>query len=244
MFRKILAVEFRMRMRELLTPLFAIALPLALLFGFGLLPDATKPTADLGGESLAEYMAVLGTGIAFAILSLIMLPGVLSDYRERGVLRRMRATPVRPSALLTAQLVINAGAATVTAAIMIGVGAAAFGTPVPRGFGWFLLTAVLCLLALLALGSLISAVVPTGRAGNAAGALLFFPSMFFAGVYVPYDQMPRTLQHICDYTPLGAGIRSMRDAWMGHAPHPSQLAIMAAYAVVATPAAARLFRWE
>ncbi|MGI5327823.1 ABC transporter permease [Actinomadura nitritigenes] len=244
MFGKILAVEFRMRMREALTPVFAVALPLALLFGFGLMPDATKPSDDLGGQTTTEYMAVLGTGIAFAILSLIMLPGVLSDYRERGVLRRMRATPVRPSALLTAQLVINAGAGAVTAAVMIVAGAAAFGTPVPRAFGWFLLAAVLCLLALLALGSLVSAVVPTGRAGNAVGSLLFFPSMFLAGVYIPYDQMPRTLQRICDFTPLGAGIRSMRDAWMGHAPHPLQLAIMAAYAVVATLAAARLFRWE
>lgn len=244
MFTKILAIEFRMRMREVLTPAFALALPLALLFGFGLMPDATEPTGDLGGQSLAEYMAVLGTGIAFAILSLMMLPGVLSDYRERGVLRRMRATPVRPSALLAAQLLINAGAGAVTAAVMIAVGAAAFGTPVPRGFGWFLLAAVLCLAALLAIGSLITAVAPNGRAGNAMGSLLFFPSMFFAGVYFPYDQMPRALQRICDYTPLGAGIRTMRDAWMGHAPHASELAIMAVYAVVATAAAARLFRWE
>ncbi|MWA01794.1 ABC transporter permease [Actinomadura sp. LD22] len=244
MFGKILAIEFRLRMREVLTPAFAVALPLALLFGFGLMPDATKPAKDLGGESLAEYMAVLGTGIAFAILSLMMLPGVLSDYRERGVLRRMRATPVRPSALLTAQLVINAGAGAVTAAIMIGVGAAAFGTPAPRGFGWFLLAAALCLWELLAIGSLITAVSPNARAGNAIGSVLFFPSMFFAGVYFPYDKMPHTLQRICDCTPLGAGIRTMRDAWLGHAPHPYQLVIMAGYAVVATAAAARLFRWE
>lgn len=244
MFGKILAVEFRMRMREALTPVFAVVLPLALLFGFGLMPDATKPSEDLGGQTTTEYMAVIGTGVAFAILGLIMLPGVLSDYRERGVLRRMRATPVRPSALLTAQLMINAGAGTVTAAVMVVAGAAAFGTPVPRGLGWFLLAAVLCLLALLALGSLVSAVVPTGRAGNAAGSLLFFPSMFLAGVYVPYDQMPRPLQRICDFTPLGAGIRSMRDAWMGHTPQPLHLVIMAAYAVAATLAAARLFRWE
>ncbi|WP_067832161.1 ABC transporter permease [Actinomadura kijaniata] len=244
MLGRIIAVEFRLRMRELLTPLFALALPLALLFGFGLVPGADRPAEGLGGQALTEYMAALGIAVAFAILALMMMPGVLSDYREKGVLRRMRATPVRPSALLLAQLVVNAGAALVSVATLLAVGTAVFGTALPRDPAAFAAAALLCLGALLAIGALVTAVSPSARAGNALGSLLFFPSLFFAGVYLPYDKMPGPLQRVCDLTPLGAGLRAMRDAWMGHDVRISQLAIMALYGLVATVAAARLFRWE
>ncbi|MFC6886483.1 MULTISPECIES: ABC transporter permease [Actinomadura] len=241
---KITIVEFRMRMREMLTPAFALALPLAMLFGFGLLPHAGRPNADLGGQSLAEYIAVLGMGVAFVILAVVMLPSVLSDYREKGVLRRMRATPVRPSALLAAQLAVNLGAAAVSAATMVVVGRLALGTALPRAFGWFLAAVALSLLALFAVGLLIAALAPSGRAGNAIGMVLFFPSMFFAGYYVPRSQLPEAVARIGDYTPLGAGVKTIGDAWTGHAPEASQLAVLGLYAVVAGAVAARTFRWE
>lgn len=244
MLYRVLASEFRLRMREVLTPLFAVGLPLALLFGFGLVPDATRPSDDLGGQSTTEYMAALGMAIAFAVLALMTMPGVLADYREKGVLRRMRATPVRPSTLLVAQLVVNAGSALVSVVVLLGVGSAVFGTALPRHAGPFAVAALLCLWAVLAIGALVAAVAPSARAGNAIGSLLFFPSLFLAGVYLPYDKMPAALQRICDYTPLGAGLRAMRDAWMGQDVRISQLAIMAAYGLVATLAAARFFRWE
>ncbi|RSN68273.1 MULTISPECIES: ABC transporter permease [Actinomadura] len=244
MYAKIIATEFRLRLREGHTLVFAFVLPLALLTGFAVVPGSGDPAEDLGGQTLAEYIASLGIGIAFAILALMMMPAILAEYRERGVLRRMRATPARPSALLVAQLLFNAVMAAVSALVLIGFGAAVFGIAAPRSPGWFVLSAAACMLALLAVGAVVTAVAPTARAGNAAGSLLFFPSLFLAGVYVPYDQMPAALQRVCDATPLGAGLKAVRGAWLGEAPEWSGLAIMAAYGVVATAVAARIFRWE
>ncbi|MFV2173628.1 ABC transporter permease [Actinomadura sp. LOL_016] len=244
MYATIIATEFRLRMREGHTLVFAFVLPLALLTGFAVMPGSGDPAGDLGGQSLAEYIASLGIGIAFAILALMMMPAILAEYRERGVLRRMRATPARPSALLVAQLLFNALTAAVSALVLIAFGTAVFGTAAPRSPGWFVLSAAACMLALLAVGSVVTAVAPTARAGNAVGSLLFFPSLFLAGVYVPYDKMPAALQRVCDVTPLGAGLQAIRAAWMGDAPELSAIAIMVGYGVVATAAAARLFRWE
>ncbi|MBW8486794.1 ABC transporter permease [Actinomadura parmotrematis] len=244
MLRTIIVSETRLRLREGLTPALAVALPLALLLTFGLLPHAASPSADLGGQTSREYIAALATAVAFAVLALTMLPGVLSDYREKGVLRRLHATPVRPTALLVAELAVMAGASLVSLALMVGGGRIMLGTALPRAGGWFALAAALCLLSMLALGTLISAVAPSGRAGNALGVLAFFPSMFLAGVYTPYDTMPHGLQRVCDWTPLCAGLRAMRAAWSGHAPTAMELAIMTGYGLVATIAAAKLFRWE
>ncbi|MBE1537496.1 ABC transporter permease [Actinomadura algeriensis] len=244
MYTKIITTEFRLRLREGHTLVFAFGLPLGLLAGFAVIPGSGDPADDLGGQTLAEYIASIGIGIAFAILGLMMMPAILAEYRERGVLRRMRATPARPSALLVAQLLFNAVTAAVSTLVLIGFGAAVFGVAAPRSPGWFAVSAAACMLALLALGSVVTAVAPTARAGNAIGMLLFFPSLFLAGVYIPYDQMPAALQRVCDFTPLGAGLEAVRSAWAGDAPEMSALAIMIGYGAVATAAAAKLFRWE
>ncbi|MGI8331952.1 ABC transporter permease [Actinomadura scrupuli] len=243
-FTRIVAVEFKLRMREKMTPFFTIALPLGLLFAFGLLPGADRPDEHLGGQSGAEYIAAIAMGVTIAVLGLMMLPGVLADYRDKGVLRRMRATPVRPAFLLLAQVVINAVAALVAIVVLIVVGSLALGTPVPQRPAAFAQAAALTVASMFALGLLVAAVAPDARAATGIAMLTFFPSMFLAGVYVPREQLPPVLRDIGDLTPLGAGLRAMRDAWTGAALQPAHLAIMAGYAVVAGLAAARLFRWE
>jgi ABC-2 type transport system permease protein len=173
-----------------------------------------------------------------------VLPTTLAGYREKGVLRRLATTPVRPAYLLIAQLVLYAAAAVFVVAVLVVAGNLLFGTPVPERFPAFLASAVLGMAALFAIGLLIAAVAPSGKGANAIGMVLFFPSLFLGGVYIPRETMPAVLRDIGDYTPLGAALKTMRDAWMGTEPRLAQLAIMAAYAVVAGLAAARLFRWE
>jgi ABC-2 type transport system permease protein len=68
--------------------------------------------------------------------------------------------------------------------------------------------------------------------------------MFFAGLWAPRATMSPTLEKISDYTPLGAAVQALQDAMAGAYPHPRQLLVMLAYAVVCAVAATRLFRWQ
>jgi ABC-2 type transport system permease protein len=241
---KLTVMELKLAVRDKVSLLFALLLPLALLCAFGLQSGSQKGSKDLGGQSAAEYIAALGMGIVLAILGFQVLPAVLSSYRERGILRRLSTTPIGPRRLLTAQVLVNLGVTVVAVVMLVVVGRLAFGTPLPQRPGWFVLSLALGVAAMFAFGLLVAAVAPTGKAGNAIGMLLFFPSLLMGGVYIPREQMPAVMRDICDYTPLGAALKTVRDSWMGSAPHPLQLVIMAAYAVVVGTIAARLFRWE
>jgi ABC-2 type transport system permease protein len=151
---------------------------------------------------------------------------------------------VHPAKLLVAQLAANLLAFVASTALVLAVGRIVFDVPLPQQPGAYLVAFALATAALFAMGLFVAAIAPNGKAGNAIGTILFFPVMFFAGLYVPREVMPETLRRIGDLTPLGAGEHALRDAAAGLWPHTGQIAVLGAYIVVFGLAAARLFRWE
>jgi ABC-2 type transport system permease protein len=243
-FRRLATTEFKLYLRERVGPVWGLGFPLLLLIIFGSIPAFNRPNPDFGGlTELDVYVPIL---IAFVIAmpQLVALPMALAGYRERGVLRRLRTTPVGPARVLAAQLVVNLVTLVVTIALLLAVARIGYGVRLPRQFAGFVLAALFGAAALLAIGLFVAAVAPSARAAQATGTILFFPMMFFAGLWLPIDQMPPVLRHISHAAPLGAAVQALRDSAQGHWPHPLQLATMAAYAVVFGLAATRLFRWE
>ncbi|WP_062437392.1 ABC transporter permease [Herbidospora daliensis] len=239
---RLIAVEGKLALRDKVAPIWGVACPLVVLVILGSIPALREPiTADL--TIFDVYVPVL---ILFniAILAMTALPTTLAGYRENGVLRRMRTTPVGPVRVLAAQLAANFAIALVAMALFLLVAALGFGVDPPRhplGFAvaWLLATA-----ALLSIGLLVTALVPSRAAATAIGTLLFFPMMFFAGLWVPIAQMPPLLQDISAYTPLGAGMAAFQDAYLGGFPSWPPLVILVAYAAVCAAVAVRWFRWE
>lgn len=242
-FTKISTMELRLLLREPAVLLFGLLLPVGLLIGFGMTPNVAATDPNLG-MSLGTYIASMAVALAVTILGLSVVPTALATYRERGVLRRLSASPARPTALLGAQLVVNVLLACFDTAVLVVVGSLAFGIPGPKDPLMFLLAFALGVAALFAIGLLIAALAPSARAANGIGMIAFFPSLFFAGVYIPWNAMPELMRRIGDFTPLGAAIQAVRAAWLGGDVRPLHLVIMAAYAVVAGVAAARFFRWS
>jgi ABC-2 type transport system permease protein len=97
---------------------------------------------------------------------------------------------------------------------------------------------------MLAIGLLIGAVAPTVSSGQAIGMAVYFPMLFFAGVYFPRGAMSEGLRAVSDLTPSGAAVQALTDTWSGVAISTSSLIVMAAYAIGAGVLAALVFRWE
>jgi ABC-2 type transport system permease protein len=243
-FAKLALVETRLFLREKLALIGVFGVPVGLVIGFGQIPGFSKPQADLGGESGTEYIAALGIAVCLAAIALQALPAVIAQYRERGILRRLGVTPVRPLTLLTAKLSVWAVVAALSAAIVVVVSRIAFHVPMPVKPGWFVLSLVFAIASLVALGMFVTAVSPNVRGAGGLGMVLWFLNMFLAGVWMPSNQMSPGLQKIGNLTPLGSALHALRDSWQGVDPRLEYLGIMAAWMIVAAGLAARFFRWD
>jgi ABC-2 type transport system permease protein len=243
-FHRLAYVETKLFLRETGAAIAVFGLPVTLVIGFGLIPGFGDPQKSLSGQIGTEYIASIGVAIVLATLGLNGVPMVIGQYRQRGVLRRMAVTPIRPLTLLLADLMVWAAAAILSVALVIAVGRLAYHVPAPVAAGWFFLSVILGIAALFSLGLLVAAVAPTARSAAGLGWLLFVPNMFLAGVYIPTEEMSPVMRQIGTFTPLGSALHAVRDSWMGLAPRPEYLGIMAAYAVISAAVAARFFRWE
>lgn len=224
---------------------FGLVFPGLILVVIGLVfPGATDPTPDFGGQSLVEIYAPVSITLGLAMVALSMLPATLGGDREKGILRRLSTTPVHPRAMVVAHLLVQLVVVSIASVAAILLGMLVFGIPFPESPGWFLLSYILGAVSLLTVGVLVGALVPTANSGQAIGMLLFFPLLFFAGVYVPLQVMPEGVRTVSRFTPSGAAVDALTESWAGGVPEASSLLVMAAYVVVGGALAVWFFRWD
>jgi ABC-2 type transport system permease protein len=239
------AVEAKIFAREPLAMFWGLLFPALLLLFLGFFfPGGDTPSPDLGGYRLVDLYAPIVLGLALATLAFATLPAILSTHRERGVLRRLHATPVSPWRLVSAQLIVQMAVALIAGAADVAVGAIVFDIPLPGSPGMFIVVYLAAAASMLAIGLLIGAVAPTVSSGQGIGMAIYFPMLFFAGVYFPREAMPDGLRTVSDLTPAGAAVQALSDTWAGTPPTTSSLIVMAAYAIGAGVLAALVFRWE
>ncbi|MFF4169164.1 ABC transporter permease [Streptomyces sp. NPDC001744] len=240
----VLRTEARLFAREPGSLFWVMLSPTVLFVVLGLIPSFREASEDLGGRRVIDLYAPVSVLFALIMAGLQAMPPVLSGYRERGILRRMSTTPVRPASLLTAQLALHAVAALVSSLLVITVGRLAFGVALPENPAGYLVALLLAVAGGLALGAAVCAVSRTQKAATAVGSVVFFPSMFTAGVWVPVQAMPDTLQRIVGLTPFGAASQALDAAASGGWPGWAELGTTALWTAVLTGAAVRWFRWE
>ncbi len=238
--------EFKLLLRDATALFVVLALPVGFLLIFGSMVSGggSGATPDAVPHASQEFFSAMAVSITLGMLALFTIPTYLGTYREKGILRRLSVTPVRPAALLVAQLAVHAAMAVVGVALVIVVGNAILGVGVPQNLPGFLIAFVLGVASLFTLGLLIAAIAPSGRAAGGIGPLLFFPLLFFAGAWMPKERMPEILARFADFTPLSATMDSLQIAWQGGSPQTLHLAVLAVFALVVGLVATRMFRWE
>jgi ABC-2 type transport system permease protein len=237
--------QARIFLREPIAVGFGLVFPAVLLLVIGtVFPGATEANAAFGGRSLVDVYAPVTVVLGLATLAIAMLPAALGSDRERGILRRLSATPAHPGTLVAAHLVVQAAVVTCAGIATVLTGWLVLDLALPQQPGWFVVSFVLVVAALLSLGLLLGALVPTANAGQSLGMLVYFPLLFFAGVYIPLEIMPDAIQTIAGYTPAGAAVQALSASWAGSTPTATSLLVLAVSAAVAAGLATRTFRWE
>jgi ABC-2 type transport system permease protein len=241
---RLTATETKLFFREPMIVFFALAFPAILLVILGAVPTFREPDEKLGGLRVIDLYVPIIVAMGLAVFALSGLSQLFATYREKGVLRRMRTTPVKPSLMLGAQLLMSTVLSVVTMVVVLAIGRLVFDVGLPRQLPAYLTGYLLAAMSMFAIGLLVASLAPNGKSAGAIGTVLFFPLAFFAGLWIPRDSMTGVLRSISDFTPLGAGVQALQDASAGGWPQLLHLAVMLGWTIVAGGLAARYFRWE
>jgi ABC-2 type transport system permease protein len=208
-------VELKLFLREPLTVVFVLVLPLVTLYVLnGVFGSESSPQV-WEGTSPVDFYTSAYVALVVATVGVLSLPVHLAGYREHGVLRRFRASALPPAVLVTAHGVVAAGMGTVGAALLVVVSRLGYDATLPQDWPGALLAFVLVTAAFAALGALLGSVLPTARAAQGLGVLLFFVFMMLGGAGPPREVLPEAMRHVSDAIPLTYAARLLRGPWLG-----------------------------
>lgn len=248
-FGKLAWIELKLFFREPLNLVFALAFP-ALVVGILGAVFGNTPTTDedagvvFRGIGPMDYYIPGYIGLAIAAVGLIGVPVHLASYRERGVLRRLRASGLPAWTLLAAQVVVTLVLAVIGAAVLIAIGVLGYDVHGPKSVAGVALAFLASVLSFAAVGVLLGALMPTARAAQGLGLILFFVMMFLAGTDGPRELMGETLRRIGETLLLTHVVTALQNPWVGFATDPVPLVVITGTLVAAAALAIRFLRWD
>lgn len=244
---KLFLIQLKLYLREPVAFFFSLAYPVLLLLLFGYI-YGNAPAPEFWGRNFGTVDASVPAyaGIIIGTVALMGIPIDTAASRETGVLRRYRATPLRPAAYLLASVAVYLMIALLGMAILVLTGKLVFGLRMAGSWLDVLLGITLSAISFYALGYLIASLVPTARAAQVIGMVIFFPMMFLSGAGMPLQLLPESLRKVSDFLPLSYAVRLIQGLWFGEMWRDLWLSVLvlAGMLVIAAAAAAKLFRWE
>jgi len=237
--------ESKLAYREFSSMLFGVLMPVGLMLLLGVLYG---DSAAVAGESVRKidmsFGAVSSIGICAA--GLMGLPIALSDYRWRKILKRYKVTPVSPGTLLFAHVLYSFTLSILSSVLVYLICALFFGFTLQGSFITFLLTYLLVLVSIHAIGMTIASVSKSAQVGGILASAFYFPMLFLSGATIPYEIMPKAMQTVADFLPLTQGIKLLKAASLGQDLSTMALSftVLGVIAILGTFLSFKFFRWE
>ncbi|OFE17135.1 ABC transporter [Humibacillus sp. DSM 29435] len=235
--------EVRMVYRDPSGLVVPLAVPLLLLVMFGLSGAGTQVPGTGGLTVLDLYGAPIALMVVLSSIGVINMPSFLATYRRTGVLKRLSVTPVHPSMVLLAQVVVSLAQTMLGVALALVIGRLAFGLAVPRDLPTAIGVLILATAALFALGLLVAAVSPTPGSSVAVGMVVFFGIGAAGGLFGPTDVLPDAVARVGEILPFGAGIQGLQAAWLDEPVPVRSVTGLLVTTLLTSVLSARLFRW-
>ena len=239
-------LEIKIFVREPLGLFGSVGVPVLVYVGLGRLvgPRIGRASPDVPrfvSVDLPTFSALLIA--ASAVLSLV---AIIAIYREGGILRRLRATPLRPHTILTAHVLVKLLFTAVTMLVMIVAGRRYFPIPATVPLVSFTVALLFSTVSFLSLGFLIASVVPTARFAQPIGTLVLYPMLGLSGLFVPVESLPPVLRTVARALPLTYAVSLLRGIWRGDgwSAHAGDVAVLTLMFLVLMAVSARVFRWE
>ena len=243
---KLTWLEIKIFLREPLGAVGSILFPIVVFVGVsrfagGRITPGSLSTAGFLRVGLPVFVSVL-----IALSGVLSLVTIMSIYREGGILKRLRATPLRPQTILTAHVLVKLALTALTMALTVLAGKRYFPVDTHFPVAGFAIALLISTWSILSIGFLIASIVPTARFAQPIGAAILYPMMGLCGLFVPLQSMPPALQAVARVLPLTSAVSLLEGILKGEAwsKHMGDVAALVVVFAICTVLSAKVFRWE
>ena len=244
-FWKLTWIELKVFVREPLGLLATVGVPLIvfLLLGRSLGEEIAH------SEEISAFVSIglpIFACILIAFSAATSLIAIISIYREGGILKRLRATPLRPETILGAHVFLKLGLTALTLGLLVLAGKRFYPVPVETHVPSFLAALLLATLSILSIGFVVASAVPTARFAQPVAGFLLYPLLAVSGLFAPISALPQFWQQVASVSPVTYAVSLLQGIWVGE-PWSQHLAAVGALVlnlVICTALSAKIFRWE
>ncbi len=243
-FWKLTWLETKIFVREPMGFVGALVMPLVVFIALGRAFGAGKPVA--APEVDIPFNVAILAAVLIAISAVQSLVSIISIYREGGILKRLRATPLSPVTIMGAQVAVKLVFTVISLALLMLAGRRLFPGVMRVNVFSFTVAVVLSTFSILSLGFVLASLVPTARFAQPIGAAVLYPMLALSGLFFPVDRLPRALKALAYLLPTTHAVALLEGVWdgSGWGAHwvnvAALLVLFAGYTALST----KVFRWE
>ena len=243
---KLTWIELKIFLREPLGAIGTIVIPVLVFVLVGRAVGPKLPSASVPANSFIGVGLPVLASILIAISAVLSLVTIISIYREGGILKRLRATPLRPQTILTAHVIVKLGLTAATLILMVLAGKRYYPVGIHPPLVGFTIALLISTCSILSIGFLIASIVPTARFAQPIGAIIMYPMIAVSGLFAPIALLPPVLHALALAVPLTYAVSLLAGIWRGDAwsAHLGDVAALAFVFLVCTALSAKVFRWE
>ena len=193
-FLTMLKTELKLSFRGMDMIIFAVCMPVVVVILLGIIYGG-KPAFDGADYTFLEQSFGAVSTIAVCAGGVMGLPLVISDYRQKKILKRFKITPSSPVLLLSVQVAIYMIYSLIALVLIYLVSVLLFGMKLRGAFLPFMGAFFLVMISMFSIGMLVGGVSPNTKIASVLASLLYFPMLIFSGATLPYEVMPAVLQN-------------------------------------------------
>jgi ABC-2 type transport system permease protein len=243
---KLTWIEIKIFLREPLGAIGTIGVPVLVFLVLGRVAGRRLEPTSLAANSFIRVGLPVLTSLLIAISAVLSLVTIISIYREGGILKRLRATPLRPQTILTAHVIVKLILTAATLVLMVLAGKRYYPIDVHIPVFSFTIALLISTWSILSIGFLIASIVPTARFAQPIGAVIFYPMIAISGLFAPVESLPPMLHAVARVLPLTYAAALLQGIWNGDpwSEHLGDVAALVIIFAVCTALSAKVFRWE
>ena len=243
---KLTWLEIKIFMREPMGAVGSILLPVLIFVVAGRMLGGRPMMASAGVAGFVRVGLPVFASIMIALSGVLSLVTIISIYREGGILRRLRATPLRPQTILTAHVLVKLALTVATIVLMVIAGKRYYPVNLDVPVFGFTVALLISTWSILSIGFLIASIVPTARFAQPIGAAILYPMLALCGLFAPLAAFPPALQAVARVLPLTYAVSLLQGILKGEAwsKHVGDVIGLVVVFVVCTALSSKVFRWE